>query len=431
METDPDDTYVRFPPLVNAVLARTEPDIARLAGDAPIGELDSAAVFAAELDYKPELKLLLEARPGDVDLQALFDTAVEQNALRVVRYLLTTGSVDVNRRGETGATPLLDAAELGHTEVVRILLEAGADWRVRDNSGDSPLSVAFEFGYEEMKRLLLARDKSGESAALQYLPLDSTELTRANPNHLRGVAAIAWTHRFDSIINARRIKYDGILSGGLTHVLFSEPPKYTAVLAMFLPRTWLRDQRLPLVPTVVRVADADAERPCELKVSDARLERAILERVLVPVFNGDEDVLPLFDRAIGALETTLRAVCIRLSPRMLWRAINTDESGAAIVRRMRRAWSGCTSERAMATSFCGSRQQCVLMRIEVLQDAVGVYLPVVIPSPWACFEEQETLLAPGNNVVLIKETRELGEYRTVHVRVSRGGVPLFYNGEYN
>ncbi len=55
----------------------------------------------------------------------------------------------------TGDTLLLAAVEGGHTDTVRLLLEAGASVNLCDKHGDSPLSTAVRTGSEEITQLLL------------------------------------------------------------------------------------------------------------------------------------------------------------------------------------------------------------------------------------------------------------------------------------
>ena len=54
-----------------------------------------------------------------------------------------------------GATLLYMAAEHGHLEVVRALLEAGADLNQANTDGDTPLCIAAQCGRKEVVRALL------------------------------------------------------------------------------------------------------------------------------------------------------------------------------------------------------------------------------------------------------------------------------------
>jgi len=58
-------------------------------------------------------------------------------------------------RTTTGWTPLNWAADEGHVDVVRLLLEKGADVAVANSNGWTPLNLAASNGYIDVVRLLL------------------------------------------------------------------------------------------------------------------------------------------------------------------------------------------------------------------------------------------------------------------------------------
>jgi len=87
--------------------------------------------------------------------------AAERGPVAVVAELLDHTDVDVNHVNNLGWTALLEAIILGdggreRTEVVRLLIEAGADVNLPDGNGVSPLTHARQRGYGEMIALLEA-----------------------------------------------------------------------------------------------------------------------------------------------------------------------------------------------------------------------------------------------------------------------------------
>ena len=86
----------------------------------------------------------------------LISLAVWHGNLPAVRALLKSG-VDVNKRiSSTGVTMLCFAAYEGHVSIVTLLLDAGANARVCDSRGDTPLNDARQRGHEEVVELLKA-----------------------------------------------------------------------------------------------------------------------------------------------------------------------------------------------------------------------------------------------------------------------------------
>ena len=72
----------------------------------------------------------------------------------VATFLIEKGA-DVNSRdGLIGRTPLMDAVEMGHFEMVELLLRAGADASLADNRGTMALAIAREKGEPNSIRLL-------------------------------------------------------------------------------------------------------------------------------------------------------------------------------------------------------------------------------------------------------------------------------------
>ena len=54
-----------------------------------------------------------------------------------IRFLVKQG-LDINARGDLHETPLLLACSLGHSEMIKLLLELGADPNMVDYQGQPP-----------------------------------------------------------------------------------------------------------------------------------------------------------------------------------------------------------------------------------------------------------------------------------------------------
>jgi ankyrin repeat protein len=81
--------------------------------------------------------------------------AVKANAIETVRKLIQEGA-DVNGLDVNGDAPLVIAAYEGHTEIVKMLLEAGADVRAVDpGMKATALHAAAYAGRTEAARLLI------------------------------------------------------------------------------------------------------------------------------------------------------------------------------------------------------------------------------------------------------------------------------------
>jgi len=86
--------------------------------------------------------------------------ASERGHVEIVRELLTRTDVDVNHVNNLDWTALLEAVILGdggerHQEIVRLLIEHGADIHLADGNGVTPLQHAQERGFKEIERILL------------------------------------------------------------------------------------------------------------------------------------------------------------------------------------------------------------------------------------------------------------------------------------
>lgn len=85
--------------------------------------------------------------------------AADRGHVEIVRELLTTSDVNIDHVNNLGWTALLEAVILGdggkkHQEIVRLLIEHGADVNLADHDGVTPLQHAKQRGYKEMIEML-------------------------------------------------------------------------------------------------------------------------------------------------------------------------------------------------------------------------------------------------------------------------------------
>ncbi|HGN1706408.1 TPA: ankyrin repeat domain-containing protein [Providencia rettgeri] len=111
------------------------------------------------------LRLVLPAKPN-LDLLTRFGgvgitPASEKGHIDIVRELLEKTDINVNHTNFVGWTPLLEAIVLndgGKTQqqIVKLLLDHGANPHMTDKYGKKPLELAREKGYNEIAELLIA-----------------------------------------------------------------------------------------------------------------------------------------------------------------------------------------------------------------------------------------------------------------------------------
>ena len=125
---------------------------------------DSPYLYAAAEGRTEILKLTLAAGADLKDTNRYRGTglipAAHHGHVEAVTLLLAT-SIDRDHVNNLGWTALLEAVVLGdggaaHTEIVRLLVGAGANVNVADRDGVTPLAHAKKSGYSGMVRILSA-----------------------------------------------------------------------------------------------------------------------------------------------------------------------------------------------------------------------------------------------------------------------------------
>lgn len=125
-------------------------------------EHDDAAGTKRYLEEHPEF-----AKEKDANGVGPLWTPAKRGNLEIVKLLVERGA-DVNDRNKSGWTPLMLAASEGHEPVVSYLLSKGADPKAVDQKGTSALTIAALHGHAAVVGVLLkagapADDRSGRA----------------------------------------------------------------------------------------------------------------------------------------------------------------------------------------------------------------------------------------------------------------------------
>lgn len=125
-------------------------------------KLDSPLLYASAEGRLQILKMILKSKPNFKIYNRYGGTALipacERGHVEVVKELLKT-DVDINHVNKLGWTALLEAVILGtagpqHQEIVRLLVDAGADRRIPDSEGVTALEHAKKRNLKEIVAIL-------------------------------------------------------------------------------------------------------------------------------------------------------------------------------------------------------------------------------------------------------------------------------------
>lgn len=129
----------------------------------------------------------------------IFINACKNAQKGVVQAFLKKGGIDLDKRDQAGCTALYYAAAKGTRDIVRLLLDAGADPGLANNQSAVPLHSVSQSGNKEIIRMLVehgadinATDKRGRTplvcsamegkteASLLLLELGADQIGRAH-----------------------------------------------------------------------------------------------------------------------------------------------------------------------------------------------------------------------------------------------------------
>lgn len=89
----------------------------------------------------------------ELGANALFN-AIQKNRVHMVKSFLKVKVSSAVIRTADGTTPLMAAAEKGHIEIVRLLLEAGCSPLNKNNNGETAMDIASRMGFTDCVELI-------------------------------------------------------------------------------------------------------------------------------------------------------------------------------------------------------------------------------------------------------------------------------------
>jgi len=141
------------------------------------------------------IQKILKERPHSINHRSVvmpLHAAVQHRRKNVVVWLLEHGA-NVNARTEDGSTALALAAYNGDLEMVKMLIERGADPSVKNQQGFSTLDVVDQMQWPEIKEYLLTPGRLQNAARLGDLPT-ITRMLKKKPWRVNEIRVYAPLH---------------------------------------------------------------------------------------------------------------------------------------------------------------------------------------------------------------------------------------------
>jgi len=137
--------------------------------------------------------------------------AIENGNLKAAQSALRNGA-DVNKMGyeSPNRTPLMIAAEEGKENLVKLLVEYGADVNAKDHYGDTALMLAANAGHLNVVEFLVEHGANVNAVAAGYIYAGSTALIYASEKGQ--VNVVKYLIKHGANINAKNKNGDTALS---------------------------------------------------------------------------------------------------------------------------------------------------------------------------------------------------------------------------
>ncbi|EPY86375.1 cortactin-binding protein 2, partial [Camelus ferus] len=134
-------------------------------GNRVISEETLPKSSSPQLPPKPSIDLTVAPAGCAVSALATSQQAAAQGNVTLLSMLLNEEGLDINNSCEDGHSALYSAAKNGHTDCVRLLLNAEAQVNAADKNGFTPLCAAAAQGHFKCVELLIAYDANINHAA--------------------------------------------------------------------------------------------------------------------------------------------------------------------------------------------------------------------------------------------------------------------------
>ena len=123
----------------------------------------TALLYACQLFDVATVKLLL-LYSADINFTNKFGTGALLHVswhgnLELLKILLEEESIEIDKKNLYGQTALFGACDGGHVNVVRMLLDAGADMSLEDDDGWTALHAACFEGHDDVSKMLALEKK--------------------------------------------------------------------------------------------------------------------------------------------------------------------------------------------------------------------------------------------------------------------------------
>jgi len=177
------------------------------------------------------IQKILKERPHSINHRSVvmpLHAAVQHRRKNVVVWLLEHGA-NVNARTEDGSTALALAAYNGDLEMVKMLIERGADPSVKNQQGFSTLDVVDQMQWPEIKEYLLTPGRLQNAARLGDLPT-ITRMLKKKPWRVNEIRVYAPLHA------AARYNFSQVVA---VAVVEEQEDRYSLVPAFILYHSFL------------------------------------------------------------------------------------------------------------------------------------------------------------------------------------------------